>query len=333
MQADIAILKDHARVSRAEGQWVVADHLEWAVAEIEVNRAKNVVENVGCDPSSLARKYDWISRQDDGVVRAADVAHDIRESFGVEGESNADEQDVFASAITLPDPYDDRDGPYYDMKQVRKIKLWRDATMRVMRAAWALVDNTEGDANVNRQDWIELADALVVLRETIPESERPAEPPHAVTLLWTDTARRLRLCKDQLMWERGQRLKQDKATEIISRGAVRDIAVERLRQVEEEGFGPEHDDEHSMGEMAKAAAAYAYHTTAERAAAYAPAPYGTPYHERPPLEMAYPPRSLWPWDVSWWKPTDCRRDLVRAAALIVAEIERLDRRAAREKSG
>jgi hypothetical protein len=27
----------------------------------------------------------------------------------------------------------------------------------------------------------------------------------------------------------------------------------------------------------------------------------------------------------WWKPKDRRRDLVRAAALIIAEIERLDR--------
>ena len=287
--------------------------------------ARDALDSVGGSAASLARKYDWISRQDDGVVRAADVAHDIRESFGIKGEDNTDERDVFASARTLPDPYDDRDGPYYDMKQVRKIKLWRDATMRVMRAAWALVDNTEGDANVNRQDWIELADALVALRETIPESERPAEPPHAVTLLWTDTARRLRLIKDELKWERAQRLHLIKDLETLSLGAVKDIASERRRQIEDEGFGPEHDDAHGMGEMAKAAAAYAYHTTAERAAAFAPAPYGTPYHERPPLELAFPPRSLWPWDVSCWKPTDRRRDLVKAGALILAEIERLDR--------
>jgi hypothetical protein len=35
----------------------------------------------------------------------------------------------------------------------------------------------------------------------------------------------------------------------------------------------------------------------------------------------------WPWDLKWWKPTTPRRDLVKAAALIVAEIERLDRAA------
>jgi len=30
------------------------------------------------------------------------------------------------------------------------------------------------------------------------------------------------------------------------------------------------------------------------------------------------------WAREWWKPKDRRRDLIRAAALIVAEIERLD---------
>jgi hypothetical protein len=37
----------------------------------------------------------------------------------------------------------------------------------------------------------------------------------------------------------------------------------------------------------------------------------------------------WPWEDKWWKPKDRRRDLVRAGALIVAEIERLDRLAAK----
>lgn len=33
----------------------------------------------------------------------------------------------------------------------------------------------------------------------------------------------------------------------------------------------------------------------------------------------------WPWNGRWWKPTNRRRDLIKAGALIVAEIERLDR--------
>ena len=39
----------------------------------------------------------------------------------------------------------------------------------------------------------------------------------------------------------------------------------------------------------------------------------------------------WPWSHDWWKPTNPRRDLVKAGALILAEIERLDRMA--EKAG
>lgn len=41
---------------------------------------------------------------------------------------------------------------------------------------------------------------------------------------------------------------------------------------------------------------------------------------------------LWPWERAAWKPKDARRDLVRAGALILAEIERLDRAQARHAS-
>jgi hypothetical protein len=37
--------------------------------------------------------------------------------------------------------------------------------------------------------------------------------------------------------------------------------------------------------------------------------------------------NFWPWDASWWKPASNRRNLVKAGALILAEIERLDRAA------
>jgi hypothetical protein len=36
---------------------------------------------------------------------------------------------------------------------------------------------------------------------------------------------------------------------------------------------------------------------------------------------------MWPWARQWWKPTGARRDLVKAAALLLAEIERIDRAA------
>jgi hypothetical protein len=39
---------------------------------------------------------------------------------------------------------------------------------------------------------------------------------------------------------------------------------------------------------------------------------------------------FWPWAAEWYKPTDRRRDLVKAASLLLAEIERLDRQTLRE---
>ncbi|MEX3916001.1 hypothetical protein AB4Y43_07110 [Paraburkholderia sp. BR10872] len=88
--------------------------------------------------------------------------------------------------------------------------------------------------------------------------------------------------------------------------AERDVRAERVRQVSEEGFTPANDDQHALGELASAAACYALsHRWVRR--------------DIPPPE--------WPgnWDRSWWKPTTPRRDLVKAGALIIAEIERLDR--------
>jgi|GEM_PF-2339212 hypothetical protein len=86
--------------------------------------------------------------------------------------------------------------------------------------------------------------------------------------------------------------------------AARDVLAERRRQIEQEGWTPEYDDEfHPGGRLAHAAACYALgkHTIG--------------------------PHVLWPWNWSWWKPKDRRNDLVRAGALILAEIERLDRAA------
>lgn len=82
------------------------------------------------------------------------------------------------------------------------------------------------------------------------------------------------------------------------------IVAERKRQVEVEGWTPEHDDEHGEGYLALAAAVYAL----------------------PPDSRDDDLMGLWPWDRSWWKPGDRIRELVKAGALIAAEIDRLQRR-------
>lgn len=94
--------------------------------------------------------------------------------------------------------------------------------------------------------------------------------------------------------------------------AIRDVIAERQRQISAEGWTPEHDDGHENGELSLTASAYAMQ------AALAPWDEDIDYQD-------YPAPKGWPWDDRWWKPTNPRRDLVKAGALILAEIERLDR--------
>lgn len=90
---------------------------------------------------------------------------------------------------------------------------------------------------------------------------------------------------------------------------LEEIAAERKRQIKEEGWTTKHDDTHDRGEMALAAACYAASGSGREDGVLQQSSWW----------------SVWPWDLKWWKPKDRRRDLVRAGALIVAEIERLDR--------
>ncbi|MBN8987445.1 MAG: hypothetical protein J0H42_04315 [Rhizobiales bacterium] len=81
------------------------------------------------------------------------------------------------------------------------------------------------------------------------------------------------------------------------------VIAERFRQVEVEGFDVAHDDRNPRGQMATAGACFALEAGMMSAAPPAP----------------------WPWTDDWWKPAGFRRDLVRAAALIIAEGEKFDR--------
>lgn len=92
--------------------------------------------------------------------------------------------------------------------------------------------------------------------------------------------------------------------------AWHDVQAERRRQIEAEGWTPEHDDEHNGGELADAAACYALW-----AGGINPGNW----------------REFWPWAPEWLKHSEPRRMLVKAAALILAEIQRLDRAAAAGK--
>lgn len=80
--------------------------------------------------------------------------------------------------------------------------------------------------------------------------------------------------------------------------AAIDVLTERARQVNEEKFDSAHDNQYKQNELVNAAITYA----------------------RPELAKVF-----WPWERKWLKIGKNRRNLVKAAALLIAEIERLDR--------
>ena len=118
------------------------------------------------------------------------------------------------------------------------------------------------------------------------------------------------------------------------------IGLERQRQIGVEGWAREHD------EMQLTAAAACYLKAAD-ATGNAQVrsisvrrlierrglkPDADPYYRRmldDPISHTFgdAPPERWPWDESWWKPSnDSIRNLVKAGALIAAEIDRLHRK-------
>lgn len=94
------------------------------------------------------------------------------------------------------------------------------------------------------------------------------------------------------------------ALDALHQDGIALMAAERQRQIAQEDWTPDHDDRHDDGELASAAIGYIQATWKK--------------FRRPPAN--------WPWDDAWWKPSpDPVRNLVKAGALIAAEIDRLRR--------
>lgn len=114
--------------------------------------------------------------------------------------------------------------------------------------------------------------------------------------------------------------KRGLATILSPSRALADVVAERRRQVEAEGWTAKHDDEHTDGEIGRAAAAYALSAMKLY---------------QIPMDLARDMKrivaAIFPWEAGAFKPSGkpnaVRRCLVKAAALIIAEIERLDRKA------
>ena len=94
------------------------------------------------------------------------------------------------------------------------------------------------------------------------------------------------------------------------------IRQERVRQIEKEGFKPEHDKQHEPNMLAQAAASYALDDEVRKAISRLC---------MPEYAIAFDAPVTWPFEQDMWKPSPDNRlkELVKAGALIVAEIERL----------
>ena len=97
---------------------------------------------------------------------------------------------------------------------------------------------------------------------------------------------------------------------------LEEIGRERLRQVAEEGHSAEHDDARNCrGDLADAAACYAAVNS----------DVGIWYEDAAPDSGVF--RPLWPWADEWNKKRahGRKKQLIIAGALIIAELERLER--------
>ena len=89
--------------------------------------------------------------------------------------------------------------------------------------------------------------------------------------------------------------------------SVLSVLDERKKQILKYNFDPKHDDLYQDHELENAAICYLNAVI---------------FHNHP--NIMEPPYH-WPWHKSWWKPKSKRENLVRAIALGIAALERMDR--------
>lgn len=92
------------------------------------------------------------------------------------------------------------------------------------------------------------------------------------------------------------------------RKVLDDIRMKRQRQIVIHGYPPEHDDQHTNGSVAIGAIPYIQAANQET------------------LDLTDEELQVfWPWPEKFKPSADRRENLINAAALLVAEIERIDR--------
>jgi hypothetical protein len=96
------------------------------------------------------------------------------------------------------------------------------------------------------------------------------------------------------------------------------VAKERARQINDEGYKREHDDEHTDGSLADAAACYAVSSSLY----IFKVRDDNPHNMR--IKLLDP---VWPWNESYFKKDKHprKKQLIISAALLMAEYDRLER--------
>lgn len=96
---------------------------------------------------------------------------------------------------------------------------------------------------------------------------------------------------------------------MLTAPGLRDVIAERLAQIEKHGFTLEHDLGHHPGDIAAGAGSYLSTAIGQL--------YG----------KAFDPKEIdpeWPWEREAWRPGDARANLIKAVAIALAVIDRID---------
>lgn len=129
---------------------------------------------------------------------------------------------------------------------------------------------------------------------------RDCEPDERVKYPWCEYQQIYRVLQPEKADKpvEGEENKGMTAKELIQR--------ERQRQIDQEGWSKEHDDKHTKCELKAAGDCY------------------YEYAMNNDYEDKVIPR-WWPWQKKWWKPKNQVQDFMKAGALYIAEMERLER--------
>ena len=178
----------------------------------------------------------------------------------------------------------------------------------------ALVARATGDVDLTRRyatGGIVPAELYLAGESLRPLAAKPAQPAEAFA--WAVFAEN----DNVIVWSKNRAQVESASTKygrpivpvialtVGQQAATRDVLIERQRQMEVEGWTAERDDKYIKCELARAAATYATCSHID--------------------QLKLVGEAAWPWHPDWFKRSSYRRDLVKAGALVLAEIERLDR--------